>query len=106
MVVDIVKYIQSKKDNILREIALRLENEARKLVPVRTGNLKDSIKSGILEDGAWIGAGLTDEVDYATYVEYGTIHQRAQPYLRPAVFRVEKAIPSIIRRHFSNTYNK
>ena len=55
------------------------------LVPVRTGNLKSSIR--IEETGQrmerLVRAG-GDQASYAPCVEYGTYKMAAQPYLRPA----------------------
>jgi HK97 gp10 family phage protein len=59
--------------------------DARSLVPVREGNLHDSIYAEPAGDGyeIEIGAGM----DYAGYVEFGTSRQAAQPYLVPAIER-------------------
>lgn len=39
----------------------------------------------------WAGDGTTARVrageDYALYVEFGTVHMQAQPYIRPAIQR-------------------
>lgn len=59
--------------------------DARSLVPVKEGNLHDSIYSEPVGDGYEIevGAGM----DYAGYVEFGTSRQSPQPYLVPAIER-------------------
>lgn len=54
---------------------------AKQLVPVRTGHLHSSIYAKISEWVAEIGA----EVTYALFVELGTRHMRAQPYLYPSI---------------------
>ena len=54
---------------------------ARKLVPVKTGHLQSSIYAKIREWIAEIGA----EATYALFVEFGTRHMQAQPYLYPAI---------------------
>ena len=58
------------------------EGYAKKLAPVDTGNLRNSITHDV-DDGepaAYIGT----NVEYAPYVCLGTIHMKAQPFLKPA----------------------
>jgi HK97 gp10 family phage protein len=54
---------------------------ARQRVPVKTGQLRDSIYSKIGEWVAEVGA----EASYAMFVEFGTRYMRARPFLYPAV---------------------
>jgi HK97 gp10 family phage protein len=54
---------------------------AKQLAPVRTGRLSGSIYAKIQEWVAEIGA----EATYALFVEFGTRHMRARPYLYPAL---------------------
>ena len=91
----------------LEKIGLVAEGYAKRLCPVDTGRLRNSITHatatyrgvGIYQDGAgnvfndatangtpqqnevYIGT----NVEYAPYVELGTSRTRAQPYLKPAV---------------------
>lgn len=69
----------------LQRVALDVQNRARELCPVDTGRLRSSIhhKPGRDQRGPYVDVGTN--VDYAAFVEYGTRHQRAQPFLRPAV---------------------
>ncbi len=55
---------------------------AQSYAPVRTGALRDSIHS---EPTGPMSYGLTADVDYAVFVEYGTVRMLAQPFMRPAV---------------------
>ena len=67
----------------LETCGLVAEGYAKKLAPVDTGNLRNSITHDV-DDGepaAYIGT----NVEYATYVCLGTIHMNAQPFLKPAV---------------------
>ena len=67
----------------LETCGLVAEGYAKKLAPVDTGNLRNSITHD-LDDGepaAYIGT----NVEYAPYVCLGTIHMNAQPFLKPAV---------------------
>ena len=67
----------------LETCGLVAEGYAKKLAPVDTGNLRNSITHTV-DDGepaAYIGT----NVEYAPYVCLGTIHMKAQPFLKPAV---------------------
>ena len=67
----------------LETCGLAAEGYAKKLAPVDTGNLRNSITHTV-DDGepaAYIGT----NVEYAPYVCLGTIHMKAQPFLKPAV---------------------
>lgn len=57
--------------------------EATRLVPVRTGQLRDSIGFTYIQSEKTLQ--LHADEPYAIFVEYGTPQMRAQPYLRPAL---------------------
>ena len=128
---ELQKWIDVRLERVKEEIAFRMEAEAVRLVPVDTGNLKLSITSGVKGNQIWVGAGFHEDVNYAAHVEYGTKPHiirpknkkalafkgskgedvvvkkvnipriRPQPFLRPALFMVEKQIPAIVKKHFS-----
>lgn len=78
----IVEGIQAAISRGLEKIGLAAEGYAQLKCPVDTGNLRGSI-THIVDDSekaVYIGT----NVEYAPYVELGTRHQAAQPYLRPA----------------------
>jgi HK97 gp10 family phage protein len=54
--------------------------DSQALVPVRTGELKDS---GHIEDTD--GVNVIYDAEHAVFVEFGTYKMAAQPYLRPAM---------------------
>lgn len=66
----------------LEEVGMLAERYAKMLCPVDTGNLRNSITHTV--DGENLVAYLGTPVEYAPYVEMGTIKMRAQPYIRPA----------------------
>lgn len=74
-------------ENSVRAGARVIAAEARQRVPVETGELKKSIrmfsernrKAG--ERTAYAGTRLF----YGRFVEFGTVHQSAKPFLRPAL---------------------
>lgn len=61
-------------------------NLAKRMVPVRTGTLQGSLRfqPAALEGDTMVGYWGSFDVNYAIYVEMGTIHMRARPYLLPA----------------------
>lgn len=65
----------------LETIGLVAEGYAKRLCPVDTGRLRNSISHAVDNNAAYIGT----NVDYAVYVEMGTVKTRAQPYLKPAI---------------------
>jgi HK97 gp10 family phage protein len=71
------------KDVVMKP-AMVVRDEARDLVPVVTGTLKDAIFAGPLKDkpGALVGV---KGVYYAAFVEFGTSRSEARPYFRPAL---------------------
>lgn len=78
--------LQARLDKRLKQrmqrIALEIEREAKKLAPVDTGNLRNSIRTEQVDGGILIGS---FGVEYAAYVEFGTENMAAQSFLRPAV---------------------
>ena len=62
------------------ELADDVLTQARTLVPVLTGNLRDSLHK---ETGPGFSRVVTDVV-YAGEVEYGGLHNPPEPYMRPA----------------------
>ena len=86
-------------DELSDEQSQALEEEVHTIVdPVRTGNLMASIFAEVDEDNLAVTLGAT--ADYASFIEYGTVKMRAQPFLEPAAAigqeemnaRIEEAI--------------
>lgn len=71
-----------------REAAIdRAADTARRLCPLDTGRLVGSI-AGEADQTSMamrLSAGNDIDITYAAYVELGTRHMHAQPYLRPAL---------------------
>lgn len=90
-----VKIEDNNKDEILRdlegwamrvaleEVGLTAERYAKRLCPVDTGRLRNSITHQVYVNDKAVHVGTN--VEYAPYVELGTKRQKAQPYLRPAI---------------------
>ena len=84
----------------LENCGLVAEGYAKKLAPVDTGNLRNSITHDV-DDGepaAYIGT----NVEYAPYVCLGTIHMKAQPFLKPAVADHANEYRKIIENELKN----
>ena len=77
----------------LETIGLFVENRASLLAPVDTGNLRQSIDHKTEKNSVHIGT----NTEYAPYQEFGTVKQKAQPFLTPAVERNKKQIQKIVR---------
>lgn len=67
---------------MFRKVAATADT-ARRIVPVDTGFLRDSILVNRLEEAA--GWSIEVKAPYASFVEYGTRKMRPQPFLRPAI---------------------
>ena len=90
--------LEEEIHNIVETAGDNMVSYAQGIVPVRTGNLMASIFSEVDPDDLSIALGAT--ADYASFIEYGTVKMRAQPFLQPAAdigeeemnARIEEAI--------------
>ena len=97
---EVSEAIKSEILNGLETCGLVAEGYAKKLAPVDTGNLRNSI-THYVDDGepaAYIGT----DVEYAPYQELGTIHMAAHPFLKPAVADHENEYRKIIEKELKN----
>lgn len=85
--------LKENASKVVRKTLLDILADAATPCPVgETGNLKDSLSVGgennifDMKPGDLHGAAGT-AVEYAIYVEFGTVHMAAQPYLNPAAER-------------------
>lgn len=67
---------------IIATSALEIESDAKALAPVDSGRLRASIRANF-ENRLKVTVGTP--VEYAPFVEFGTVRQRAQPFLIPAI---------------------
>lgn len=89
--------LEDEVHNIIENIADNMVGYAQGIVPVRTGNLLASIFSEYDDD---LSITLGARAEYASFIEYGTVKMRAQPFLEPAAelgqeemnARIEEAI--------------
>jgi HK97 gp10 family phage protein len=60
--------------------------EAKRIVPVDTGDLRDSIRPEQSEASTLqLSANITVGMPYAGFVEFGTANMGPQPYIRPSL---------------------
>jgi HK97 gp10 family phage protein len=74
------------------EIAQPVADRFRQLVPVNTGEYRNSIEV-VAEGGG--RATIVARAPHAPFVEYGTSDTAAQPALRPAIDTTEDAVHSV-----------
>jgi len=82
----------------LDKVAHLILGEAKKLAPVETGALRASgrvVRVNQYQRIVQFG-GSGSGVNYAQAVEFGTMRQRPQPFLYPAVMKNKKAIKGLI----------
>ena len=85
----------------LEEVGLTAEGYAKKKCPVDTGRLRNSITHVVRasEKAVYIGT----NVEYGSYVELGTRHMKAQPYLRPAASGHRDVYKGIIKKNLGGS---
>jgi len=73
----------------LKKQGLKILRRSKKLAPVDTGRLRSSITLETVENAnGLINIKIGTPVYYAPFVEFGTVKQPAQPFLRPAIDQV------------------
>jgi len=79
--------VMSEGEDFIDKVADDVLENAKVIVPVDTGKLKDSLhkRDGETKYERLVG---TDTTTYALHVEFGTINTPIQAYLRPAMDEV------------------
>ena len=93
---EILDKMKITKEQALEAIGQTVENTAKQLVPVDTGILRASISHEQKDTSVTIGS----NVDYAVYIEKGTRHQAAKPYIEPAVNNNRGQIKGIVEKYY------
>jgi len=84
--------IQRHVHNKLLSLGADIAAEARRLVPVRTGRLRNSVFSRVSQWKLWVGA----SAPYAWFVEFGTRRMKPRRFLLGALQRYLPRLGSII----------
>ena len=81
--------VRPRTEQVLAKGAGDIAAQAAVIAPIRTGHLRASIKPRRVSSDEYI---ITAGAAYAGFVEYGTVHMRPRPYMRPAT---DAVIPSV-----------
>ena len=84
----------------VQEGSLLIENDAKRLSPVKTGNNRRSIHTEI-EDGPVITGKTGPATDYGIFLEFGTVRMAPRPYMRPAFESNKGQVTALIIQHAS-----
>jgi HK97 gp10 family phage protein len=84
--------LQNRVYRCLASWAADVKAEAMRTVPVKTGYLRSTIYATVQNWVVNIGA----EATYALFVELGTKHMQARPYLWPAIQKYLPELQSLI----------
>lgn len=78
---DITVKLGSNSTKITESYVTMIRDSAKTIVPVDTGELRDSIQILKIGDKKW---SIVATADHALPVELGTVNTPAQPYMQPA----------------------
>lgn len=87
------------KARALEIIGGKAESYAKKLCPVDTGRLRNSITHAQYDEDTEV---IGSNVEYAPYVELGTSRKGARPFLRPAAEGHTSEYKQIIEREMKS----
>jgi HK97 gp10 family phage protein len=88
--------------------ALVVRDEAKDLVPVRTGLLKDSIFAAYGDDSkpdVLVGVNHR-RAPHSHLIEYGTVKMQAQPFMRPAITATRGKVIAIVAEGLKKILDK
>lgn len=101
------KQLRPRLAKIIDDYANQIASIARQLCPVDTGRLRDSIavetysghRPGFgVAKRVVVGAKNDQGVEYGPFVEFGTVHMAAQPFLMPAFLSVQPQLIEAIKQ--------
>lgn len=75
-------------ERLVHPITDAVAEDARRYVPVLSGDLLSTIEAEHLEGEGRVYCGSVERgIDYHLYQEFGTSKMAAQPYMRPALYK-------------------
>lgn len=95
---DVLNTLEEKINTALELCGLVAEGYAARLCPVDTGRLRNSITHVAEENQVTIGT----NVEYAPYVEMGTVKTKAQPFLGPSITNHISQYEQIVEQTLKN----
>ena len=87
----VLKELDKSIESSLSKVGDMIVNDARSMVPVKTGKLKKSIYKNVEKNKLEVGA----SADYAQDIELGTSGRKAKPFLKPAVNKNKSSLEKI-----------
>ena len=89
--------MDSRTAQVVRKAAFDVERFAKTYAPVDTGFLKNSIHT-VIQTNNWrvYAAEVIAEAEYADFVEHGTSRMAPQPFMAPALARVEPGFLAVL----------
>lgn len=81
---ELLEFLDVVAYTALEKCGLVAEGYAKRLCPVDTGRLRNSITHTTVSENETV-AYIGTNVEYAPYVELGTRYTRAQPFIKPSV---------------------
>ena len=93
---EIAAALPEKTKVVVAKVARDIEADAKNVVPVDTGNLKNSIDVEFADDG--LIAIVAPHTEYAAFVEFGTRRMSAYPYMTPAAERNRPAFIAAMKQ--------
>lgn len=89
--------VRSNLGRAVAKIARDIEANAKATVVVDTGFLKNSIEA-VPSEGASFTWYVNVGAHYGVYIELGTVHMSARPFLSPAVERMRPVLAEVVRQ--------
>jgi len=107
--------VQNLLRTVVHGIAGAVRDEIKQHAPVRTGNLRQGIKAvrrgapfgqAISDVIAQTGKGVKHNAFYWRFVEFGTKHAHAEPFVVPTVESFRPKIQDVYREQFGKKLEK
>lgn len=90
-----LKRLESDVSSVVRETALRAEAGAKAGASVDTGEIRDSIEARRIDAFNW---NLDANAEHSSFVEFGTLRMRAQPFFLPALVRARRYFEAELKK--------
>lgn len=92
----LIKEVGQKCFQNMEKACMLVYTDAKRMCPVVTSRLMNSIAWEIEKKADEVVGRVGTNVEYATYVEYGTSKMSAQPYLRPSLEKNKGKIKQLL----------